>query len=159
MKFNKKNIKICILGLGYVGLPLALKLSEKFKVTGFDINPKRISQLKNGYDITSEFTTRDLLKKKIFYTNNSNEIKSCNFFIITVPTPVKKNKNPDLSYLRLASETVSKILKKNDVVVYESTTYPGCTEEFCIPLLEKFSKLKINKDFLWLLSRTYKSWR
>ncbi len=147
MKFNKKNIKICILGLGYVGLPLALKLSEKFKVTGFDINPKRISQLKNGYDITSEFTTRDLLKKKIFYTNNFNEIKSCNFFIITVPTPVKKNKNPDLSYLRLASETVSKILKKNDVVVYESTTYPGCTEEFCIPLLEKFSKLKINKDF------------
>ncbi len=147
MEFKQKKITICILGLGYVGLPLALKLSDKFKVIGFDINLKRINQLKNGYDLTSEFKKNELDKKKIKFSSNIKDIGKANFYIITVPTPIKKNKSPDLSYLKSASIIVSKNLKKNDVVVYESTTYPGCTEEFCIPILEKFSKLKINKEF------------
>ena len=143
------KIKICIVGLGYVGLPIAVILSKKFQVLGYDINKNRIKELNNKIDITKEVDTNKLKKnnKNLKFTYDCNKIKDCNFFIITVPTPVDKKFNPNLKYLKEASQTVSKYLKKNDTVVYESTTFPGCTEDICIPILEKVSNLKINKDF------------
>jgi len=146
MKFKEK---ICILGLGYVGLPLAFEFSKKFKVTGFDLNIQKIKNLKNNIDITGEIELKNLNKlNKIFFTSDIESCKDCNIFIVTVPTPILKNKKPDLSYLKKASSFISRVIKKNDLVVYESTTYPGCTEEICIPIIEKKSKLILNKDFL-----------
>ena len=143
----KKN-KICVIGLGYVGLPLAIEFSKYFKVTGFDIDKKRIQELKKGIDRTKEIIIKKKnIKKKIYFTNNSEKLKDTNVFIITVPTPVKNNKKPDLSYLKKASELVGKNLKKSSLVIYESTVYPGCTEEYCAPILEKASGFKLNKDF------------
>ena len=141
--------KIAIIGLGYVGLPLAVEFGKKRKVVGYDYNNKRISQLKNFVDITNEVSKKELkaIKKKVYFTSNPSEISSCNFFIITVPTPVKKNNVPDFSFLILASEMIGQLLKKGDIVVYESTVYPGATEEICLPILEEKSKLKLNKDF------------
>lgn len=150
MKNNLLNkIKLAVVGLGYVGLPIAVEFGKKRKVVGYDYNNKRISQLKNFVDITNEVSKKELkaIKKKVYFTSNPSEISSCNFFIITVPTPVKKSNVPDFSFLILASEMIGQLLKKGDIVVYESTVYPGATEEICLPILEEKSKLKLNKDF------------
>jgi UDP-N-acetyl-D-galactosamine dehydrogenase len=143
------KIKLAVVGLGYVGLPVAIEFGKKRKVIAYDYTTKRISQLKNFVDITNEVSKKELkaIKKKVYFTSNPTEISSCNFFIITVPTPVKKNNFPDFSFLILASEMIGQLLKKGDIVVYESTVYPGATEEICLPILEKKSKLKLNKDF------------
>lgn len=144
-----KNIRICIVGLGYVGLPIAMTLSKKFQVIGYDINKQRINELKNKIDSTNEvkFENFNNYQKKIRFTFKKKDIQNCNFFIITVPTPVNKLNKPDLSFLKSATNIVSECLKKKDVVVYESTTYPGCTDEICIPLLENKSKMRVNRDF------------
>ena len=140
---------ISIIGVGYVGLPLAIKLSKYFKVYGYDANNERIDQLKKGIDIFKDQKISNKEKKKIKFTNNINELENSNIFIVTVPTPVKKNKNPDLSHLISASKTVGSVMKRNSIVIYESTVYPGCTEEVCVPVLEKYSKLKANFDFFY----------
>ncbi|MBX2895012.1 MAG: nucleotide sugar dehydrogenase [Cyclobacteriaceae bacterium] len=140
--------KIGVIGLGYVGLPLAVEFGKITDVVGFDINKERIAELKAGFDRTLEVDKPELLSaSKLFYSSNPEDLKSVNYFIITVPTPVDEFKTPDLTPLKKASETVGKVLKKGDVVIYESTVYPGCTEEDCVPVLEKFSGLKFNVDF------------
>ena len=143
-----KDIKLAIVGLGYVGLPLAVEFGRKRTVIGFDINLRRIDELKAGKDFTLETTQEELVAAKhLSYTTNLEDLQSCNCYIVTVPTPIDEHKRPDLSPLIKASETVGKTLKKGDVVIYESTVYPGCTEEDCVPVLEKSSGLKFNKDF------------
>ena len=145
-----KNHKIAIIGLGYVGLPLAIEFSKKYKTFGFDINSTRVDELKNGIDITNEANLEDLnnqLNQGLEIVNTLDSIKNCNVYIVTVPTPITSFKTPDLSFLESASSSVGKILKKGDIVIYESTVYPGCTEEDCAPILEKTSGLKYNKDF------------
>ncbi|MCG3714158.1 Vi polysaccharide biosynthesis UDP-N-acetylglucosamine C-6 dehydrogenase TviB [Arcobacter lacus] len=142
--------KICVIGLGYVGLPLSHAFSAKYEVVGFDISKYRIDELSSGYDRTLELTenqVKEAIKNGMKFTLDVNEIKECNIYIITVPTPIDKNKRPDLTPLIKASETVGKVLKKDDIVIYESTVYPGATEEDCVPVLEKFSNLKFNIDF------------
>lgn len=142
------NNKIAIVGLGYVGLPLALAFGEKFGTIGFDINKDRIKELQNKNDSNLLSKKKSFYKsKKLEFSSNKKDLSNANIFIITVPTPVKKNKKPDLSYLQSASKIVAKNLKKNDLVIYESTVYPGLTEEECIPILEKYSDLEFNKDF------------
>ena len=143
------NLKICIIGLGYVGLPLAVELAKKFDVTAFDINKSRIKKLKSYIDVNNEISSSKLrsIRNKINYTDNSFSLGKDNFYIITVPTPINSQKKPDLSLLIDATKSVAKKLKKKDVVVYESTTYPGCTDEVCVPILEKISGLKVIKDF------------
>jgi UDP-N-acetyl-D-glucosamine/UDP-N-acetyl-D-galactosamine dehydrogenase len=145
---KKKYINICIIGIGYVGLPLAVQLSNYFSIIAFDKNKKRIKELQNTYDSNNEITRHELKNEKLFFTHNKNDIIKCNVFIVAVPTPVKKNKLPDLALLSNAIKTFSQKLKKDDTIIFESTFYPGLTEEFCIPLIEKHSKLKLNKDFL-----------
>ena len=150
------NHKISIIGLGYVGLPLARLFATKYPVVGFDINQSRIEELRNGKDYTLE-VEEDLLKSVLksekdlenglFLSANLEDIQDSNVYIITVPTPVDKNNRPDLTPLYKASETVGKVLKKGDIVIYESTVYPGATEEDCVPVLEKISGLKFNEDF------------
>ncbi|TDW47111.1 UDP-N-acetyl-D-galactosamine dehydrogenase [Flavobacterium sp. 270] len=152
----KENIKIGIIGLGYVGLPLARLFATKYSVIGFDINQSRIKNLNQGIDSTLE-VDEDVLKKVIvdntnaktglYCTNSLNNLENCNYFIITVPTPVDKNNRPDLTPLYKSSESVGKVLKKGDIVIYESTVYPGVTEEQCVPVLERVSGLKFNEDF------------
>lgn len=143
-----ENIKIAIIGLGYVGLPLAVEFGKKYAVLGFDINQTRIDELTSGYDRTQEMTSEALKSLQyLSFSTNKEALKTCNIFIITVPTPIDKYKKPDLTPLLSASKTVGKILKKNDIVVYESTVYPGCTEEDCVPVLEKESGLVFNQDF------------
>jgi UDP-N-acetyl-D-galactosamine dehydrogenase len=140
--------KIGIIGLGYVGLPLAVEFGKITSVIGFDINETRITELKNGIDKTLEVDKEELISAKgLSFSSNPNELKEATYFIVTVPTPVDEYKKPDLTPLIKASETIGKILKKNDIVIYESTVYPGCTEEDCVPVLEKFSGLKFNIDF------------
>jgi nucleotide sugar dehydrogenase len=135
-------INIGIIGLGYVGLPLAIEFSKFFKVIGYDLNSTRISQLKKGHDNSNNIKNfKKKLTRDLIFTTNSNDLKECNFYIITVPTPINSNKKPDLSLLIKASKLVGKLLKKNDIVIYESTVYPGATEEECVPILEKYSKL------------------
>jgi UDP-N-acetyl-D-galactosamine dehydrogenase len=142
------NNKIAILGLGYVGLPLALAFGKKFNTIGFDINKNRVKELNNKIDSNLLSKKKTFNKaKKLFFSSNQKDLKNFNIFIITVPTPVKKNKTPDLSYLYSASRIVARSLKKNNLVIYESTVYPGLTEEECVPILEKYSNLKFNKDF------------
>ncbi len=142
------NIKLAIIGLGYVGLPLALEFAKKKEVIGFDVNKKRILDLNNGFDKNLDFKKKEIKSlKKIKFTNNQKHLKSANCFIISVPTPVDKLNKPDLRPLFNASKMIGEIIKKGDLVIYESTVYPGCTEEECVPLLEKFSGLKYNKDF------------
>ena len=140
---------ICIIGLGYVGLPLALAFSQKgFNVIGYDSSLKRINELKKLEDINGEFSKEQLTcSKSILFTNEDSDINKANIYIITVPTPINKSKNPDLKPLLKASKTVGKSLSKNDVVIYESTVYPGCTEEECVPVLEINSEMIFNKDF------------
>ena len=142
------STKIAIIGLGYVGLPLAAEFGKKYDTVGFDISRKRIDELKKGVDLTLETSAEDLkAAKRLMYTTNSEDMRPCNMFIVTVPTPIDEFKRPDLTLVRKATETVAGVLKKGDVVVYESTVYPGCTEELCVPILEKISGLKFNEDF------------
>ena len=143
-----KKINIAIIGLGYVGLPLALEFGKKKNVIGFDSNKKRIKELKLGIDKNLEFSKSQIkAAKNLSFTSDEKSLKNFNCYIITVPTPINKYKKPDLSLLMQASKTVGTIIKKNDLIIYESTVYPGCIEEECVPVLEKFSKLKFNKDF------------
>ena len=143
-----ENKKIAIIGLGYVGLPLAVEFGRKFEVVGFDINKKRISELSIGDDFTLETTKEQILSSTgLTFSSENSDLAGCNFYIITVPTPVDRNNKPDLTPLIKASETVGKVLKKGDIVIYESTVYPGCTEEDCVPVLEKTSGLVFNQDF------------
>ena len=143
-----KNKKIAVIGLGYVGLPLAVEFSKKRKVIGFDINKDRINELENGIDVTEELSKQELKNAvNISYTTNLDKLKNCSIFIITVPTPIDKHKKPDLNPLEKSSHSIGQIIKKDDIVIYESTVYPGATEEVCVPILEKQSGLKFNKDF------------
>jgi len=143
-----KNREIAIIGLGYVGLPLAVEFGKRRKVVGFDLNEARISELIAGFDRTLEVEPDELrAANQLSFTCEPNEIADCGVFIVTVPTPIDKSKRPDLSPLLKASETVGKLIKKGDVVIYESTVYPGCTEEDCVPVLEACSGLKFNRDF------------
>ena len=145
-----KEVKICVIGLGYVGLPLARLFSTKYKTVGFDMNQKRVEALMAGHDATLEVSD-ELLQSAIdngfVCTSNIDEIRDCNFYVVAVPTPVDENNNPDLTPLYGASTTVGKVISKGDVVVYESTVYPGVTEDECIPVVEKVSGLKFNEDF------------
>jgi len=142
------NYKIAVIGLGYVGLPLAVEFGKKFDTVGFDINVDRIKELRNGLDRTLEVDTAGLeLATKLNYADNAEDLLSCNIYIITVPTPVDKYNKPDLTPLIKASTTVGKALKKGDIIIYESTVYPGATEDECVPVLEKVSGLKFNVDF------------
>jgi UDP-N-acetyl-D-galactosamine dehydrogenase len=145
-----KIYKICIIGLGYVGLPLAHAFSSKYQVVGFDINTKRIEELNNGFDRTEELNetqVKEAISNGMKFSLDINDIKDCNVFIVTVPTPIDKNNRPDLTPLIKSSQTVGKVLKKDDIVIYESTVYPGVTEEVCVPELEKTSSMKFNVDF------------
>ncbi len=142
------NLSIAIIGLGYVGLPLAVEFSKKYSVIGFDINTNRVLALKNGEDDTLQTTDNEIKEHpNLFFSSDIEAIKNCNIYIVTVPTPVDDLKNPDLKPLLNASEMIGRILKKGDLVIYESTVYPGCTEEDCVPVLEKASGLQYNKDF------------
>ena len=139
---------IALIGLGYVGLPLAVEFGKKFKVTGFDINEPRLAELRAGHDRTLETSKEDMdAALHLVYTSKAEDLKTCNYFIITVPTPIDKYKRPDLTPLIKASETVGKVMGKGAIVIYESTVYPGATEEECVPVLEKFSGMKFNVDF------------
>lgn len=142
------DLKLAIIGLGYVGLPLAVEFGKKRSVTGFDINMARIAALRGGRDSTLEVSDDELREAEgLRYTTDIQDLKACNVFIVTVPTPIDEHKQPDLTPLIKASETIGKVLKKGDIVVYESTVYPGATEEDCVPVLEKFSGLKFNHEF------------
>lgn len=142
------ELKIAIIGLGYVGLPLAVEFGKKVSVVGFDISSKRIGELKNGQDHTLEVSPNELQQaSELTFTCDLEKLKECNFFIVTVPTPIDDYKQPDLTQLIKASTSIGQILKKGDIVVYESTVYPGATEEVCIPVLEKVSGLEFNTDF------------
>jgi len=144
------QVNIAIVGLGYVGLPLAVEFAKKYKVVGFDINNDRIEELKRGKDRTQEIVEEELnksLSQGLIFSTDLLDLSACNVFIITVPTPIDSYKFPDLSFLRKASEMIGSIIKSGDLVIYESTVYPGCTEEECVPILEKVSGLKFNRDF------------
>jgi len=155
-----ENTKIAIIGLGYVGLPLAVEFAKKFQVVGFDINEQRIKELRNNEDVTLETTSEELKSvnvasydvlesksKGLWISNKLEDIATCNIYVVTVPTPVDKNNRPDMTPLYKASETVGKVLSKGDIAIYESTVFPGATEDECRPILEKFSNLTFNKDF------------
>ena len=143
-----KDLKLAIIGLGYVGLPLALEFAKKKRVIGFDINEKRIEDLRLGIDTNLDFSKKELqTSKQLNFTKNEKDLKSANCFIVTVPTPVNETKKPNLIPLMKASECIGKMIKKGDLIIYESTVYPGCVEEECVPVLEKFSELKFNIDF------------
>ena len=142
------NKKIALIGLGYVGLPLAVEFGKKREVIGFDINKNRIDLLKKNIDPTLEISKKEFIEAThLNFTSNPKDLKDCNIFIVTVPTPIDNHKRPDLTALKKSSETVGSILKKDDIVIYESTVYPGATEEICVPILEKKSGLIFNKDF------------
>jgi UDP-N-acetyl-D-glucosamine/UDP-N-acetyl-D-galactosamine dehydrogenase len=146
---EKQNISIAVIGLGYVGLPVSLAFSKHYNVFAFDIDKNRVEEIQQGFDKNREFSKDEIQDKnlKILFTNDSEKIKNCNIFIITVPTPIDSLKKPDLSYLFSATALVGAFLKKEDIVIFESTVYPGCTEEDCVPILEKISALKYNQDF------------
>ena len=150
-----ENAKIAVIGLGYVGLPLAVEFAKKYHTVGFDINEPRVQELNQGHDRTlevedaqlKEALVKDMQFKGLYCSNKLGDIEGCNYYIVTVPTPVDKNNRPDLTPLYKASETVGKVLKRGDIVIYESTVYPGVTEEECVPVLERVSGLKFNQDF------------
>lgn len=154
IKFDPHTTKIAVIGLGYVGLPLAVEFAKKFRVIGFDTGRRRIDELNKGYDRTLS-AEGEALKDVVYHANGTglhftdqvDDIAGCNFYIVTVPTPVDEINRPDLTHLYKASETVGKVLKKGDIVIYESTVYPGATEEECVPVMEKASGLKFNTDF------------
>jgi UDP-N-acetyl-D-galactosamine dehydrogenase len=144
------NKKICIIGLGYVGLPLAHAFSKKYSVVGFDINKPRVDELNAGFDRTLELTeveVKESIENGMVYSTNIDDIKDCNVYIVTVPTPIDSSNRPDLTPLIKSSQTIGKVLKKDDIVIYESTVYPGVTEEVCVPQLEDVSGMIFNKDF------------
>ncbi|WP_136475075.1 Vi polysaccharide biosynthesis UDP-N-acetylglucosamine C-6 dehydrogenase TviB [Pseudomonas sp. DG56-2] len=146
--FSLKDIKLAVIGLGYVGLPLAVEFGKQRSVIGFDINQGRIDALNDGHDATLEVSDEELLQAKgLKYSANLDDLRDCNVFIVTVPTPIDEYKQPDLTPLVKASETIGKVLKVGDIVIYESTVYPGATEEDCVPVLEKVSGLIFNQDF------------
>lgn len=140
-------MRVCVLGLGYVGLPLAMRLSKSFEIVGFDVSIPRINNLNNGIDTTNEFDRETLYKSKINFTNTPEDLVNGDVFIITVPTPVDESKSPDFSYLSNASHLVGTYLNKGNTVIYESTVYPGATREFCVPILERVSGLSLVEDF------------
>ena len=145
---NIKDITLGVIGLGYVGLPLAVSFGKKVKVIGFDVNKERVKQLKNHVDITEETNTEELKESKFLsFSSNLHDLSCCDVFIVAVPTGIDKNHNPDFFHLLKASETVGSVMKDGSIVIYESTVFPGCTEEECIPVLEKFSGKKFNEDF------------
>ena len=145
---NENNLRLAVIGLGYVGLPLAVEFSKSRSVIGFDVNENRIHELIKGYDSTLETNPDELNEAfNLSFTSELDDIAMCNCFIVTVPTPIDVNKKPDLTPLLQASKSIGEVLKKDDIVIYESTVYPGATEEKCVPVLEKFSGLKFNKDF------------
>lgn len=145
---NLENLKIGIIGLGYVGLPLAVEFGKKFDTLGFDIKTDRVNELRSGQDSTLECSAEELLEAtRLSYTDSLDGIKQCNFYIVTVPTPITEENTPDLTPLEKASEALGKIIKQGDIVVFESTVYPGATEEVCLPIIEKLSGLKFNHDF------------
>ena len=145
--FKTGKEKIAVIGLGYVGLPLATALSQKFSVVGFDINKTRIEELKKGFDRTGEISSQVLKSSPIIFTSSPETLKSCKLFIVTVPTPIDKHKIPDLSPVKSATRTVATHMPKHSIIVYESTVYPGVTEEICVPILEKTSGMKYMQDF------------
>ena len=141
------DLKICVVGLGYVGLPLAVEFGNNRETLGFDINKKRIDELKNNIDITLAITKKEIKKSKFLkFSNESNDLKKFNCYIVTVPTPIDNLNEPNLKPIIDASELIGNYLKKGDIIIYESTVYPGCTEEICVPLLEKVSRLKFNQE-------------
>ena len=140
------NYKICIIGLGYVGLPLFIEFSKNFEVFGYDKNKKRVKELKKGFDRNNEYSN-ELANVRLNFFSDINNITGCNFYIVTVPTPINKDKTPNLNSLKDAFYELGSIIKKEDIVVLESTVYPGCSEDFCIPILEKSSGLELNSDF------------
>ena len=145
---SQKDARVGVIGLGYVGLPLAVEFGKHYPTVGFDIKPQRIAELKAGRDSTLETTAEELAAAtQLTFATDKSSLAECNTYVVTVPTPVGKNNRPVLSPLRGASETVGSVLKRGDVVVFESTVYPGCTEEFCVPILEEVSGLKFNEDF------------
>ena len=142
------SYELCVVGVGYVGLPLIVAFDKKFdKVIGFDVSEKKIENLKNGIDITNEFSEKELKQTKIDFTTDPSKIKECNFIIVAVPTPISKDKIPVLSYVESAAEIIGKNLKKDSIIVFESTVYPGVTEDICVPILEKESGMKCGIDF------------
>ena len=147
--FDLKRTRLCVIGLGYVGLPLAVSFAKHFKVVAFDINPERVKQLSSGRDISLEIDSKELAEvaDQLKFTNDLNEINECNVYIVTVPTPINSDNEPDLSPLLSACQMVGGYLKKNDLVIFESTVFPGCTENVCGTTLEKHSKLVYNRDF------------
>jgi len=147
-RLNRRSLKIAVIGLGYVGLPLAVEFGKRYRTTGFDVKPSRIDELRRGRDTTLEVSREELAAAaNLKFTTRIEDLADCRVFIVTVPTPIDDYKRPDLRPLEKASATVGKALKKGDVVVYESTVYPGCTEEVCVPILERVSGLKFNRDF------------
>ena len=148
LKMDLKRTKIALIGLGYVGLPLAVEFGKNREVIGFDINEARIKELSSGHDSTLEVTSEDLGSAEFLsFSSNKEDLRSCQIFIVTVPTPIDQANRPDLSPLVKASETVGAVLKSGDLVIYESTVYPGCTEEVCVPVLEGVSGLRFNENF------------
>src|SRR5262245_43845764 len=147
-KFNLRNLRIGVIGLGYVGLPLAVAFGRRYATTGFDVRQERIDELRRGRDVTLETSPAELREaKRLTFTTRIEDLAPCRVYIVTVPTPIDAYKRPDLTPLEKASTSVGKVLKKGDVVVYESTVYPGCTEEVCVPILERISGLSFNRDF------------
>ena len=140
-------MKIAIIGAGYVGLPLALAFSKFHTVTCYDIDKKRIDELQSGHDSNQQHSKKNIIRKEISFINDKDKLKKKDVYIVTVPTPIDENKKPNLNILRSASVLIGKVISKKSIIVFESTTFPGCTEEFCIPLIEKSSKLKFDKDF------------
>jgi UDP-N-acetyl-D-galactosamine dehydrogenase len=146
-ELSGKQASICVIGLGYVGLPLAIALASKFNVVGFDINPQRVEELENGFDRTGELSAEQLRGRQIRFTTDAHILSESSFIVVTVPTPIDSHRRPDLTPLLKASELIACHIKKGVTIVYESTVYPGCTEEECIPLIENVSKLKWKRDF------------
>ena len=145
---NLRSCRIGVVGLGYVGLPLAVEFGKHFETIGFDVNPRRVAQLRKGRDSTLEVSRAELRSaRRLTFTTDLQRLRRCRVFIVTVPTPIDGYKRPDLSPLERASESVGAVLSKGAVVIYESTVYPGCTEEVCVPILERVSGLKFNRDF------------
>ena len=143
-----ENAKIAIIGLGYVGLPLAVEFGKKRETLGFEINPLRVDELQNGEDSTLECSPKELIEAThLFYTTETEQLKNCNVFIVTVPTPINEHKQPDLTPLEKASEMLGSVINQGDIIIYESTVYPGCSEEVCVPILEKVAGLTFNEDF------------
>lgn len=142
-----QHVSIAVVGLGYVGLPLAVEFARKYPVAGFDINPRRVESLKSGHDATLEVSDEQLRQSSLRFTSDPDEIRACNVYIVTVPTPITADKRPDMAPLISASATVGNVLSAGDTVIYESTVYPGATEEVCVPELERASGLTFNKDF------------